>query len=65
VCALVLGYQARAESAPAGGRLTGRGQATTGIVLGWIGVAFLVLFIGLVILGLAVGSSDVSTELNP
>jgi hypothetical protein len=64
VFALVLGYQARAEIDRSGGRLIGRGQATTGIVLGWIGVAIFVLFLGLVILGLAVGSGDVSTELS-
>jgi hypothetical protein len=65
VFALVLGYQARAEIDRAGGRLAGRGQATAGIVLGWIGVAIFVLILGLVILGLAVGSGDVSTELTP
>ena len=65
VFAIVLGYQARAEIDRTGGRIAGRGQATAGIVLGWIGVAIFVLFLGLIVLGLAVGSSDVSTELTP
>jgi uncharacterized protein DUF4190 len=65
VLALVFGYQARREIDGSGGRLTGRGNATAGIVLGWIGVAIVVAFIGLVILGLAVGddtSDGVSDE---
>jgi hypothetical protein len=65
VLALVFGYQARREIDASGGRLTGRGNATAGIVLGWIGVAIVVAFIGLVILGLAVGddtSDGISDE---
>jgi len=33
----------------------GRGMATAGIVLGWIGVGFLVLFMLVVVLGMASG----------
>ena len=57
VLALVFGYQARREIDNSGGRVTGRGSATAGIVLGWIGVALVAAFIALVILGLAVGDS--------
>jgi hypothetical protein len=57
VPALVLGYQARREIARSGGKLTGRGVATAGVVLGWIGVVFWTAIIGLIILGLAVGDS--------
>ena len=38
VLALVLGYQARQEIDASEGKLEGRGMATAGIVLGWIGV---------------------------
>jgi hypothetical protein len=58
VLALVFGYQARREIDGSGGRLSGRGNAIAGIVLGWIGVALVAAFIGLVILGLAVGDSE-------
>jgi hypothetical protein len=67
VLALVFGYQARREIDASGGALSGRGSATAGIVLGWIGVAICVAFIGLVILGLAVGedtSDGVSGEIT-
>jgi hypothetical protein len=57
VLALVFGYQARREIDKSGGRLTGRGNATAGVVLGWIGIALVAAFVGLVILGLAVGDS--------
>ncbi len=57
VFALVLGYQARAEIDRSGGGLGGRGQATAGIVLGWIGVVILVAFIALIVIGIAVGDS--------
>jgi hypothetical protein len=37
--------------------MSGRGNATAGIVLGWIGVAFCVLFILLIVVGLIAGDS--------
>lgn len=52
VLALVLGYQARREIEASGGRISGRGNAQAGIVLGWIGVAFVLLVI-LLIVGLS------------
>lgn len=51
VLAIVLGRKARREIDASGGRLGGRGNATAGIVLGWIGLAFIVGLL-LVIIGL-------------
>jgi hypothetical protein len=61
ILALVLGYQARSEIDRSGGRIGGRGQATAGIVLGWVGVGLVLLFVALVIIGLAVGDSTGSS----
>src|SRR3990170_690939 len=38
ILALVFGYMAKGQIDGSGGRETGRGMATAGIVLGWIGV---------------------------
>jgi len=65
ILALIFGYQGRREIDASGGRMSGRGNATAGIVLGWIGVAFLVLLIGLIILGVAVGGDDSSSPASP
>ena len=65
VLALVFGYQGRREIDAAGGRMSGRGNATAGIVLGWIGVAFCVLFILLVIVGVLAGDSGSSGHSSP
>ena len=54
--ALVYGNKARNEIDGSGGRLGGRGMATAGIVLGWIGVALAVLSIIWVIAVAASGS---------
>lgn len=43
IVALVAGYAARREIRAAEGALGGEGLATAGIVLGWIGVALLVV----------------------
>ncbi|HEX6023238.1 MAG TPA: DUF4190 domain-containing protein [Solirubrobacter sp.] len=43
--ALIYGNKARNEIDASGGRLGGRGMATAGIVLGWIGVAWAVLWV--------------------
>ena len=45
ILALVFGYKARREIDASGGVQTGRGMATAGVVLGWIGVGGLILFI--------------------
>ena len=54
--ALVYGNKARNEIDASGGRLGGRGMATAGIVLGWIGVAYAVLVI-IYIIAVAAGTS--------
>lgn len=52
ILALVFGYLARKQIDAAGGREAGRGLATAGIVLGWIGVATLVIaLMGLFVFG--------------
>jgi Domain of unknown function (DUF4190) len=57
VLALVFGYQSRREIDASGGRMSGRGNATAGIVLGWIGVALTAIFIVLIIIGVLAGDS--------
>ena len=57
VLALVFGYQGRREIDGSGGRMGGRGSATAGIVLGWIGVVISVLFLILLVIGLLAGDS--------
>jgi hypothetical protein len=62
ILALVFGYVAKGQIDRAAGRQSGRGMAIAGIVLGWIGVAFLVLFI---IFGIALNNSaDSFDEIN-
>jgi hypothetical protein len=53
VLALIFGYIARQQIEQHQGMQGGRGMATAGIVLGWIGVGFLVLFVLLFVLGMA------------
>ena len=57
VLALIFGYIARQQIDQHQGTQGGRGMATAGIVLGWIGVGFLVLFVLVVVLGMASGPS--------
>jgi hypothetical protein len=45
VLALIFGYQARTQIDASGGTQTGRGMATAGIVLGWIGVGGILLIV--------------------
>ena len=47
VVAVIFGYIALSEIRKSPGRLKGRGLAITGIVLGYVGVLFIVAFIGL------------------
>ena len=49
IVALVLGYMAKKEIQESGGALGGDGMATTGIVLGWIGVGL--TFVGCCVVG--------------
>ncbi len=51
VLALVFGYKSRREIDESGGRQTGRGMSTAGIVLGWIGVGFTALWVVLIVIG--------------
>jgi len=53
ILALVSGYLARRQIAQRQGVQGGRGLATAGIVLGWVGVGFLALFIMVAMVGLA------------
>ena len=48
--AIMYGKRARRSIAASGGRLGGDGQATAGIVLGWIGIGLLALGLVAVIL---------------
>jgi hypothetical protein len=62
ILALVFGYIAKNQIDRSGGTQTGRGLAIAGIVLGWIGVATLVLFV-LFGFGLGAGGSGTDDEL--
>lgn len=55
VLALVFGYQARNEIDASRGYQGGRGMAVAGIVLGWVGIAVMILLI-LLWVGLFAGS---------
>jgi hypothetical protein len=48
ILALVFGYVAKSQIDRSGGTQSGRGMAIAGIVLGWIGVAVLVVTIAVV-----------------
>jgi hypothetical protein len=65
VLALVFGYIARGQIDQAQGMQQGRGMATAGIVLGWIGVGFLILFMLLGILGMATSPAYDALRLLP
>jgi len=45
ILALVFGYIATSQIKRSGGTQTGRGMAIAGIVLGWIGVALIVVVV--------------------
>ena len=45
ILALIFGYMAKGQIDRSGGMQTGRGLAIAGIVLGWIGIAALIIFI--------------------
>jgi hypothetical protein len=51
VLALIFGYVALGQIRDSGGTQGGRGLAIAGIVLGWVGVGFLLLFIVAAVLG--------------
>jgi hypothetical protein len=58
ILALVFGYKARREIDESNGLQTGRGLATAGIVLGWIGVGLAALWIVLIAIGAAFGDGS-------
>jgi Domain of unknown function (DUF4190) len=65
VLALIFGSIARQQIARHQGMQDGRGMATAGIVLGWIGVGFLVLLMLLGMLGAATAPSYDALRLLP
>ena len=58
VLALVFGHQGRNEIDGSGGRISGRGVATAGIILGWVGLVIWGLLFALGIIGAIVGDSS-------
>jgi len=50
ILALILGYLAKKEIRNSNDQLDGKGLATAGIVLGWVGISTMVLLIGIVII---------------
>lgn len=50
IFALIFGYLAKKEIRESSDQVEGKGLATAGIVLGWVGIATLVLMIGFIIL---------------
>jgi hypothetical protein len=60
VPALVLGYSARGQIDRSGGQLSGRGMAMAGIVLGWVGAVFWVVWL----IRLLTGNANVSINFN-
>ena len=61
ILAVIFGYMAMKQIDESQGRETGRGLALAGVVLGWIGVAFLVLYIVLLAVGAATFEYQFST----
>jgi hypothetical protein len=55
ILALVFGYMARQQIDASGGTQTGRGMATAGVVLGWIGVGLILLVVFVAIAGSSSG----------
>ncbi len=49
ILALVFGYRARREIKQSGGGERGNGLALTGLVLGWIGIATMVVLVGVIV----------------
>ena len=58
ILALVFGYAARREIRRDPERIEGRGMATAGIVLGWVGVGVLAATIALVVYFWKTGSNE-------
>jgi hypothetical protein len=56
--AIFYGSRARKDIDASGGRLTGRGLGTAGMVLGWVAITLTVLFIVFLVIGLTVASNS-------
>ena len=65
ILALVFGYVAKNRIDQSGGTQTGRGMAIAGIVLGWVGVSFIVLMILSMTLGWIAMPMDMDMMMNP
>ncbi len=57
ILALVFGYVGRSQIRASGGRQTGKGMATAGVVLGWVWGALIVLYFVIVIISSATTNS--------
>ncbi len=55
--AMVFGYIGRKQIDQSGGRETGRGLATAGIVLGWVWAMLIVVYIGFIVIAAASSSN--------
>jgi hypothetical protein len=60
VVAVIFGYIALSEIRKSPGRLTGRGLAIVGIVLGYVGVVFIVAMFGVGIYGVRKASKEIN-----
>jgi len=58
ILALVFGYRARTQIDESGGAQKGRGMAVAGIVLGWVGLALMVVVLIVIIIVAATGDSS-------
>lgn len=65
VLALILGYAARNEIAASGGSQRGDSNATAGIILGWVGIVFAIIWITIVIIAIAVAASTACVPFFP
>jgi hypothetical protein len=64
IAAVIFALRAYREIDASNGFMTGRGQAQAGLILGWIGIGltalFILGFVALIVLGIAVGDSTSS-----
>jgi hypothetical protein len=59
ILAIVLGFIARSQIKASQGRQSGQGMATAGIILGFVGVALIVIYV--VAVALLAGSNSTSS----
>lgn len=58
ILALIFGYLAKKEIRDSNDQMEGKGLATAGIVLGWVGIATMILLIGIVVLGVMLDKGE-------